>query len=193
MNSNPFDLGYIFDSPTDIGTYGWIYFGVATVGMLIANFFYFYGKYRFKSNLLTYTVINRASRSMAIVFTLGFLFMLSRFVMLPPFNSRVFLYATLILFIYYVVRGIGYLLRTYPKAKAEWQNRKDRENKTATKAAPAVRPATKPIATSTLATSSADAGGDENIEKLPEQGTPVVRQGLSERGLKRRERKRNRR
>ncbi len=207
MNSNPFDFGYVFSAPDEIfGPYSTIYFIVAAVGALVANYLYFSGKYRFKNNLLTYTLVNRASRNAAIVFTLGFVFFLCRIAKLQPFNSRLFLDITLVMLVYFVVRGIGYITRTYPKAKAEWQNRQEREGRkvetrpTSAAAVATIRPASKPaktktLATDMLATSSADAGGDENVDKLPAAlpQTAIARQTISERGQKRRERKRNKR
>ena len=201
------DFGYVFSAPTDTGIYGWTFFAVTTVGMIVANFFYFYGKYRFKNNLLTYTLINRASRNAAIVFTLGFVFFLCRFAKLQPFNARLFLDITVIALIYFIVRGVGYMSRTYPKAKAEWQARQGRdfkktEARPATTAVPSVAgikgvtKVGKPVTSGTLATSSADAGGEETVESLPAASqveVPLMRQGLSERGQKRRERKRSRR
>lgn len=201
-----FRFEYIFSTPDEIfGPYSTVYFIVFALGTIVANFFYFYGKYRFKDNLLTYTLINRASRNASIAFSLGFVFFLCRIVRLQPFNARIFLDVALILLLYYIVRGIGYMLRTYPKAKAEWQARKERlaprrEKKEEPKPAPApVRPATpaKVTTTGTLASGSGDAGGDEDdIEPgtaVPPEMPKVSRQGLSERGQKRRERKRSKR
>src|SRR5215212_1582744 len=143
---NPIDFGYVFSTPDEIfGPYSTVYFIVFAIGTVIANYFYFYGKYRFKNNLLRYTIINRASRNAAIAFSLGFVFFLCRIVKLQPFNARLFLDLALVLLIFYIVRGIGYMLRTYPKAKVEWQAQRERlvrrtEPRAATTSA--IRPAT---------------------------------------------------
>ncbi|HEX2913555.1 MAG TPA: hypothetical protein VH186_22315 [Chloroflexia bacterium] len=197
MNSNPFSFDYVFNVPDYVwGFYSTIYFIVFLIGTLVFNFIYFYGKYRFKDNLLTYTLINRASRNASIAFSLGFFFFLCRIVKLQPFAARIFLDAALVLLLYYVIRGIGYMFRTYPKAKAEWEAQKERTQR---KAEPRIRPAApagtvaKTVPTGALASSSADAGGDEAISATQDAKQVQVRQGLSERGMKRRERKRNKR
>lgn len=196
---NFWDFGYVFSTPDVVfGPYSLAYFIVFTLGTIVANFFYFYGKYWFKENLLTYTLINRASRNAAIAFSLGFFFFLCRIALLQPFNARIFLDVALVLLVYFVVRGVGYMLRTYPKAKAEWQTQKERRVKKAEpKAAAAPIPAakiTKTVTTASVAAGSGDAGGSDSEEEDSQVvKTSTLRTGLSERGQKRRERKRNKR
>lgn len=208
---NPFDVNYVFNAPApdDIGPYAAAFLVIFLLGTIISNFMYFYGKYRFKDNLLTYTLINRASRNGAIAFSLGFAFFLCRLVRLPPFNARLFLDIALILLIFYIVRGIGYMIRTYPQAKAEWENTKNPTSKTGRTGSLLIKPATnspkitKPVSTISLTKgAAADAGGETRVPELnagtsinvPTATTVVTeRQGLSERGLKRRERKRSKR
>lgn len=194
MNQNPLDFNYAFTSPsTDslFGPFSIAYFVVFIIGTIISNYFYFFGKYRFKSNLLTYTMVNRASRNAAIAFTLGFVFFLCRLAQLPPFSARIFLDVTIVLLVYYVIRGIIWRSRSYPKAKAEWeavQNRNRRREGDVAAPAPAKVAAVRETvpATNAVAASAADAGSEEGVIR------PAVptRQGLSERGQKRRERKR---
>lgn len=216
-----FDLGHIFSTPNDIfGPYFTAFFIIVTIGALVSNFVYFYGKYRFKNNLLTYTLLNRGSRNAAIAFSLGFFFALSRIARLQPFNARVFLYISVILLIYYTVRGIGYMIRTYPKAKAEWQNQQERSSKKVeprSSVTAAIRPATaapaaakpkvvlsKAVPAGSLAGGSGDAGGedvaDDAASQVQEENLPIrvvpratTTTGSSERALKRRERKRSKR
>ncbi len=197
---NFWEIGYVFSTPTDIfGPYSTAYFIVFTIGAVISNFFYFYGKYWFKENLLTYTLVNRASRGAAIAFSLGFVFFLCRIARLQPFNARLFLDIALILLVYFTIRGLNYMLRSYSKAKAEWEAQRTRSTKKARVEAPAVvAPSvklTKPVATGRLATASGsgDAGGDEDLEEATAATKTERTVGLSERGQKRRERKRNRR
>ncbi len=195
---NFWDFGYVFSTPDEIwGPYSTAYFIVFTLGTLVANFFYFYGKYWFKNNLLTYTLVNRASRNGAIAFSLGFAFFLSRIAKLQPFNARLFLDVALILLVYFVVRGVGYMLQKYPNAKAEWQAHKERNARKSElrAAAPApVAKVAKAVTTGVLASGSGDAGGEETLEETQAaREAREFRAGLSERGQKRRERKRNKR
>jgi hypothetical protein len=195
---NFWDFGYVFSTPDVVfGPYSLAYFIVFAVGTIVANFFYFYGKYWFKENLLTYTLVNRASRNAAIAFSLGFFFFLCRIALLQPFNARIFLDVALVLLVYYVVRGVGYMLRTYPKAKAEWQAQKERRVKKAEPKVAAPIPAakvTKTVTTASVAAGSGDGGGSDSAEEDAQVvKTTAVRTGLSERGQKRRERKRNKR
>ncbi len=203
--NNPFDFGYVFSTPVDFGPYALTFFLISIIGTAVANFMFFSGKYRFKNNLLTYTLVNRASRAAAIGFTLAFVFFLCRIARLQPFNARLFLDIALVLLIVYAVRGIGYMLRTYPKAKAEWLGRRE---KLQPRGAAAIKPASASVqvakaapakaiataATGSLATSSADAGGDDSTaESRAAAQVAAARRELSERGQKRRERKRNKR
>jgi methionine-rich copper-binding protein CopC len=223
--SSPIDLGYIFSTPTDAFTNTWyghnypplsiIFFILAVLGTLVGNFFFFYGKYFFKKNLVTYTMINRSSRAIAIASTLGFLFFLCRFGQLQPFNARFFLYVVVILTIVYLFRGIGWFLRTFPKARAEWGEMQARERRKVEKEEEARRekaaraerkqatiaPAVslrKESAVSLRKNESADAGeeaddaddGEEGDEKSLPAGTAISTRGLSNRGEKRRARKR---
>lgn len=192
MNQNPLDWNYAFNSPDGnslFGPFSIAFFAVFTIGFLISNFFYFYGKYRFKTNRLTYTIVNRASRNAAIAFTLGFVFFLCRLSQLPPFSARIFLDIALLMLIYYVVRGVLYMLRTYPKAKAEWetlQQRSRRRTEVETPEPIKVAPVKGTVATTgAIASGSADAGSEETVIR------PATPRGLSPRGQKRRERKRN--
>lgn len=211
MNQNPFDFGYVFSTADYVwGPYSTAFFIVFLIGAIISNLVFFVFKYRFKSNLLTYTLVNRASRNAAIAFSLGVFFFLSRIALLQPFNARVFLDLSALLLLYYIIRGVLYMFRTYPKAKAEWQARLARENRksepraaAATAAAP-IRPAKANGTTTTTAaapvkaapakvattagTVATDTGAANVISPASE-----VRQGLSERGQKRRERKRSKR
>jgi hypothetical protein len=140
--NNPLDFNYIFTAPREFGPYALTFFIVCTIGAIVCNFVYFWGKYRFKDNLLTYTMINRASRNGAIAFTLGFLFCLSRVVQLQPFNVRLFMDIALILLAFFVLRGILWLSRNYKKAKEEWNNiRAARSTEKKATAAPAISPA----------------------------------------------------
>lgn len=206
MNQNPFDFGYVFSTPDEVwGYYSTIFFIVFTLGTIISNFVFFYFKYRFKSNLLTYTLVNRASRNASIAFSLGFFFFLSRIAKLQPFNARLFLDISLLLLVYFIIRGIMYMFRTYPKAKAEWQAHQARQTRrtepraTAAAIAP-IRPAT-PTKVATATTSSkvvttvASVGSRSGETVTTTVASPAadLRQGLSERGQKRRERKRNKR
>ncbi len=200
---SPFDFGYVFSTPDDIfGPYSTVYFVVFTIGMVIANYFYFYGKYRFKNNLLRYTFINRASRNAAIAFSLGFFFFLCRIAKLQPFNARLFLDLALLLLVFYIVRGIGYLMRTYPKAKVEWQSQRERlvrRNEPRATTTSTIRPATQTSRPTRVTRTGVLAGGDgiQAVTSTPVTSNeiqPAMRQPvLSERGLKRRERKRSKR
>jgi hypothetical protein len=198
---NFWDFGYVFSTPDLVfGPYSLAYFIVFTLGTIVANFFYFYGKYWFKNNLLTYTLVNRASRNAAIAFSLGFFFFLCRIALLQPFNARIFLDVSVILLVYFIVRGIGYMLRTYPKAKAEWAAQKERRVKKAEPKAAAPIPAakvTKTVSTAPVTIGAAgDAGSSDGAEddaQVVKTSTNALRTGLSERGQKRRERKRNKR
>ncbi len=206
MNQNPFDFGYVFSTPDVVwGPYSTIFFIVFTLGAIISNFVFFYFKYRFKSNLLLYTLVNRASRNASIAFSLGFFFFLSRVALLQPFNARVFLDLSLLLLVYYIIRGIIYMIRTFPKAKAEWQAQQARLVRkseprgvaAAVSSAP-IRPAT-PAKVATTAgairSASVEAGGPipATTTGVSAQTQAEIRQGLSERGQKRRERKRSKR
>src|SRR5215218_10063367 len=109
MNPNPFDFGYVFSTPDEtFGFYSTIFFIVFTLGTIISNLVFFWLKYRFKGNLLTYTLVNRASRNASIAFSLGFFFFLCRIAKLQPFNARLFLDISLLLLVFYVIRGILY-------------------------------------------------------------------------------------
>jgi hypothetical protein len=189
---NFWDFKYVFSAPDEVfGPYSTIYFIVVIIGTLLANFFYFYGKYRFKENLLTYTLINRASRNAALVFSLGFFFFLCRIALLQPFNARLFLDITVVLLVYFIVRGIGYLSRTFPRAKAEWKTLQERN---ARKAKPEATPASIPSAKVARPVAASDGSDETGDDKEEDDSAPAkVRTGLSERGQKRRERKRNKR
>ncbi len=213
MNQNPLDFGYVFSTADYVwGPYSTIFFIVFLIGAIVSNFVFFYFKYRFKNNLLTYTLVNRASRNAAIAFSLGVFFFLSRIALLQPFNARLFLDLSLLLLAFYIVRGILYMFRTYPKAKAEWQARQARENRrseprTVAASAP-IRPAT-PAKASAAATATAApvktapakvsstaatvATADAGATTATNAAIEAARQGLSERGQKRRERKRSKR
>ncbi len=205
MNQNPFDFGYVFSTPDEVwGYYSTIFFIVFALGTIISNFVFFYFKYRFRSNLLTYTLVNRASRNASIAFSLGFFFFLSRIAKLQPFNARLFLDISLLLLVYFIIRGIIYMFRTYPKAKAEWQAHQARQTRRteprATAAAAPIRPATPTrVATATtsskVVTTAASVGSRSGETATTTVASPAtdLRQGLSERGQKRRERKRNKR
>lgn len=204
MNQNPFDFGYIFSTPDDIwGPYSTIFFIVFTLGTIISNFVFFYFKYRLKDNLLVYTLVNRASRNASIAFSLGFFFFLSRIAKLQPFNARLFLDLSLLLLVYFVIRGIIYMIRTFPKAKAEWQAQQARqvrksEPRPAVTASAPIRPATPAkVATTagTVRSNSAEAGTPVPAATSASVANAAaeMRQGLSERGQKRRERKRSKR
>jgi hypothetical protein len=214
MNQNPFDFGYVFSTADYVwGFYSTIFFIVFLIGAIISNLVFFVFKYRFKNNLLTYTLVNRASRNAAIAFSLGVFFFLSRIALLQPFNARIFLDISALLLLYYIIRGIIYMFRTYPKAKAEWQARQARENRknepraaattapvrpaapakangatTTTTAATPVKAAPAKVATTAGTVAAADTGASGVISPASE-----ARQGLSERGQKRRERKRSKR
>lgn len=198
MNPNPLDFNYAFSSPDGnslFGTYSIIFFVVVTIGFLISNYFYYFGKYRYKSNLLSYTIVNKASRNAAIAFTLGFVFFLCRLVQLPPFSARIFLDLVVVMLAYFIIRGIIYITRVYPKAKEEWLNLQIRNRrKNEPEAVPAGKGAAQVKATvaapASVATASADAGSEENTIRPAAPATP---RGLSTRGQKRRERKRDRR
>ncbi|MDB5081151.1 MAG: hypothetical protein JWP00_3075 [Chloroflexi bacterium] len=201
MNQNPLDFGYVFSTPDEIwGPYSTIFFIVFTLGTIISNFVFFYFKYRFKNNLLTYTLVNRASRNASIAFSLGFFFFLSRIAKLQPFNARVFLDVALLLLVYYTIRGVLYMLKTYPKAKAEWQTQQARqvrktEPRATVGAGAPIRPATpaKVATTASVARGSVDTSTIQAGTTSAEPTAAEIRQGLSERALKRRERKRNKR
>jgi hypothetical protein len=213
MNQNPFDFGYVFSTADYVwGPYSTIFFIVFLIGAIISNLVFFVFKYRFKNNLLTYTLVNRASRNAAIAFSLGVFFFLSRIALLQPFNARVFLDLSALLLLYYIIRGIIYMFRTYPKAKAEWQARQARENRkneprTAAAAAAPARPVASTKANGAATTTAAAtpvkaapakvattagtvAAADTNVIS---PASEAARQGLSERGQKRRERKRSKR
>ncbi len=198
--NNPLDFNYAFSSPSggDLwGPFSIVYFVVVTIGFLVSNYFYYFGKYRYSSNRLSFTIVNRASRNAAIVFSLGFVFFICRLVQLPPFSARIFLDITVILAAYFIIRAISYYFRTYPKARAEWtqlQLRNHRKNDvvaTAPVAAPTkAAPLKAAVANSaTLVNSSADAGSEESMVIQP--ATPGALRVRSVRGEKRRERKRN--
>jgi hypothetical protein len=130
---------------------------------------------------------------------------------LQPFNARVFLDLSALLLLYFIIRGIIYMFRTYPKARAEWQARQARENRKneprAAAAAAPIRPATSAKAnvaatTTTAATTpvkaaqakvATTAGTVATAETNVISPATEVRQGLSERGQKRRDRKRSKR
>jgi methionine-rich copper-binding protein CopC len=216
--SSPIDLGYIFSTPTTPFTTNWygynylplsvIYFLVAILGTIAGNFFFFYGKYFFKRNLLTYTLVNRSSRAIAIASSLGLFFFLCRFPKLQPFDARFFLYVPVVLAIVYFFRGIGWSLRSYPKARAEWREHQARERRKVEKEEEARREKAEraerrqatpivPAKVATTSTSSADGdaeddgeGGDADGKELP-AGTAIAR-GSSTRGEKRRAKKRAR-
>ena len=127
-----FDVGYLFTTPSSAFTSDWkgysypplgtIYFFIALLGTVVSNFFYFYGRYQFFSkNRLVFTVVSQASKNLAILTSLAFVFFLCRIAILQPFNARVFLYAITIYFFFFIVRGIIYMSRTFPKARAEWE------------------------------------------------------------------------
>ncbi|MBN9390144.1 MAG: hypothetical protein J0I20_19105 [Chloroflexi bacterium] len=209
MNQNPFDFGYVFSTADYVwGPYSTIFFIVFLIGAIVSNLVFFVFKYRFKNNLLTYTLVNRASRNAAIAFSLGVFFFLSRIALLQPFNARVFLDISALLLLYYIIRGVLYMFRTYPKAKAEWQARQARENRKneprAAAAAAPIRPATSVKANGTATTTAATtpvkaapakvattAGTVATDTNVISPATEV--RGLSERGQKRRERKRSKR
>lgn len=220
MNQNPLDFGYVFSTADYVwGPYSTAFFIVFLVGAIVSNLVFFIFKYRFKDNLLTYTLVNRVSRNAAIAFSLGVFFFLSRIALLQPFNARVFLDLSLLLLAYFIVRGILYMFRTYPKAKAEWQARQARDTRkseprpaaaTGVKTASApIRPATPVKTNGTAATATATpvktapvkvATTAASVATAADTGTTTVspstaeaRQGLSERGQKRRERKRSKR
>lgn len=210
---SPLDAGYLFSTPTSAFGENWdiyfpwalVFFIVFIIGAIIANVVYFYGKYRFfRNNRLTYTMVNRASRNAAIAFSLGVFFFLCRIANLQPFNARFWLYLSVALLIYYVFRGVVWRAREYPKAKAAWQEIQLRQQRKkglepAVAAPPAAKPAAiakpattaKPVPTTgTLASGSGDAGGEEKIEIPPAQRSAETPRGLSQRGQKRREKKR---
>ena len=212
MNQNPFDFSYVFSTADYVwGPYSTAFFIVFLIGAIISNLVFFVFKYRFKNNLLTYTLVNRASRNAAIAFSLGVFFFLSRIALLQPFNARVFLDIAALLLVYYIIRGILYMFRTYPKAKAEWQARQARETRrseprAAAAAAAPIRPAAKtngtaaaPAATPVKAAPAKVATTAGTVTTADTSAASVIspaseaRQGLSERGQKRRERKRSRR
>ena len=206
MNPNPFDFGYVFSTPDDVwGPYSTAFFIVFTLGTIVSNLVFFWLKYRFRNNLLTYTLVNRASRNASIAFSLGFFFFLCRIAKLQPFNARLFLDVALLLVVFFIIRGIIYMFRTYPKARTEWQARQARETRKneprATAAAP-IRPATpaKVGATATAApakvattAASVSSNGSSDGAAAPVIAPATEIRGLSERGQKRRERKRNKR
>jgi methionine-rich copper-binding protein CopC len=200
---NPLDAGYLLTTPTSAFGDNWnIYFPWALIGFvvfiigaIIANFFYFYAKYRFRNNRLTYTIVNRASRNAAIAFSLGVFFYLCRIGNLQPFNARLWLYLASLLLVYYIIRGVIWRARVYPKAKAEWLEILQRQRRKAPEVAP-VAPAKAVPAATTL--SSADAGGEDRVKSpaTPDGARPggvETPRGLSQRGQKRREKKRDRR
>lgn len=216
MNQNPLDFSYVFSTPDNVwGPYSTIFFIVFLIGAIASNFVFFYFKYRFKNNLLTYTLVNRASRNAAIAFSLGVFFFLSRIALLQPFNARLFLDLSLLLLVYFIVRGIIYMVRTYPKAKAEWQARQARETRRgeprAAAASAPIRPATPvkgnngtaagataaPVKTTPAKASTTAAtvatGADTATTTVSSAAAEAARQTLSERGQKRRERKRSKR
>jgi hypothetical protein len=209
MNQNPFDFGYVFSTPDDVwGPYSTIFFIVFTLGAIISNSVFFHFKYRFKSNLLLYTLVNRASRNASIAFSLGFFFFLSRIALLQPFNARLFLDLSLLLLAYYIIRGIIYMIRTFPKARAEWQAQQARQIRkteprvtgTAVAAAPSapIRPASPAKAKVATTAGAVRSSAAEANTPIPATTTGAsaqaeIRQGLSERGQKRRERKRSKR
>jgi hypothetical protein len=213
--NNPLDFNYIFTAPRDFGPYALTYFAVFTVGAIVSNVMYFWGKYKFKDNLLTYTVLNRASRNGAIAFTLGFLFCLSRVVQLQPFNVRLFMNIALILLAFFLLRGFLWLARNYKKAKEEWNNIRALRSTTDKKAAtvPAISPSlvrAKPqVATATAGATSGstrgvrldkDADDDDDDDDSDDTsdstispatpGRPLTPGEVSRRSMNRRERKR---
>ncbi len=209
---NPLDAGYQFSTPTDVfgrdyNTYpplAPLYFVVFLIGAIISNFIYFVGKYRYRNNRLTYTMVNRASRNAAIAFSLGVFFFLCRLGNLQPFNARIWLYITVILLLFYVIRGFIWRTRVYPQAKAEWQELQTRQRRRAPEAVAPVIPVAKPTTAKVVSTStrvgsgSSDAGGEtlsdaEAVREatIPPAGTSP--RGVSQRGQKRREKKRDRR
>jgi|GEM_PF-1770170 len=190
------ELGYIFSAPNTAFTSDWkgytypplatTYFFIALLGTIVGAFFYLYGRYRFFSNnRLIFTVVGRASRNLAIISGLGFLFFLCRIGNLQPLNARVLLYGVAVFAIVQLVRGLGYMLRTYPKARAEWQNLQDKSRSKREKGIAPVVPA--PIKV------SADAGdeGDEEKQEAVRAALDNSQRGLSKRGEKRRARKKN--
>lgn len=188
-----FSLDYIFTAPKEFGPYAITYFVIFTLGTIVANFVFFSGKYRFKDNLLTYTLVNRASRAGAIAFTLGFIFCLSRVAQLPPFNARLFMDVAAALLVFFIVRGIIYLVRTYPKAKAEWAEvQAAHAPKKEKSEAAAISPARKPVAAASLAGAgaAADGGSEATSTADDEDDASLSRQELSRRAQNRRERKR---
>jgi methionine-rich copper-binding protein CopC len=218
--ASPIDLGYIFSVPSSPFTtnfYGYnypplsiIFFIVVSLGTIVGNFFYFYGKYFFKKNLLTYTMINRSSAAVAITSTLGFFFFLCRFPRLQPFDSRFFLYVVVVIGVVFFFRGIGWLLRTYPKARAEWREvqarerrkiekeedaRREKAERAERRQATAVPPAAKVTPSSSADGDDGDDDeaheGDGEAKELP-AGTAISR-GFSTRGEKRRAKKRAKR
>jgi methionine-rich copper-binding protein CopC len=185
-----FDLGYLFTTPSSAFTSDWkgynypplgtIYFFIALLGTIVANFFYFYGRYQFFSkNRLVFTIVSQASKNLAIITSLAFVFFLCRIAVLQPFNARVFLYAIAIYFLFLIVRGAIYMSRKFPKARAEWE-------------ALQLKNKPKKVATPVVATSSAsaDAGSSNSPEGEDKaaDGSEKPR-GLSKRGEKRRAKK----
>ncbi|MEI6043339.1 MAG: copper resistance CopC family protein [Chloroflexota bacterium] len=210
LPGNPLDVSYQFSTPTSPFGNDWgIYFPLALVysilfliGAIGSNFVYFYGKYRFKENRLTYTMLNRASRNAAIVFSLGVFFFLCRLGNLQPFNARIWLYLTIVLLIFYTVRGVTWRMKAYPLAKTQWleyqqKHRKKNPEPVIANASPA-KVAAKSGSIGTLSSGSADAGGEEKLgnttlnEGVAARPTETPR-GLSARGQKRREKKRDKR
>jgi methionine-rich copper-binding protein CopC len=196
QSRTPLDLGYLFSTPSSAFTSDWkgysypplatIFFFLALAGTVVGNLIFFYGRYQFFSNnRLTFTVVTKASRNLAIISSIGFAFFLCRIANLQPFNARVFLYAVSLYSLFLLVRGLIYMTRTYPKAKAEWRalQEKNRPRKTAA-----------PVVTASPASVSADAGDEDDAQKREEAraaiGSP---RGLSSRGEKRRAKKRDRR
>jgi methionine-rich copper-binding protein CopC len=209
LPGSPLDAGYLFSTPnTAFGTnweiyFPWavVYFIVFLIGAIAVNFVYFYGKYRFKDNRLTYTMLNRASRNAAIAFSLGVFFFLCRMGNLQPFNARIWLYLTVVLLVFYSVRGVMWRMKFYPQAKAQWLDYQQRHRKKTSEPAnvPSTKVPAKNTPTGTLASGSGDAGGEEKIdtdtlgEGATERAIPETPRGLSQRGQKRREKKRDRR
>lgn len=215
---NPLDAGYQFSTPTDpIGRDWNIYFPLGLVyglvfliGAIISNYFYFVGKYRFRANRLTYTMINRASRTGAIIFSLGVFFFLCRLGNLQPFNARFWLYLSVVLLVIFAVRGVIWRLNTYPKAKAEWEETQARQRRKAPVEPPLVPVAPVKVVAKTApakvisSNNSADAGGVEELDtsavreaasssETTRSAASAAARGLSQRGQKRREKKRERR
>ena len=216
---NPLDAGYQFSTATDPLGRNWdIYFPLALVygivfliGAIIANFFYFVGKYRFRANRLNYTMINRTSRNAAIVFSLGVFFFLCRLGNLQPFNARFWLYITVVLLVIFAVRGIIWRLNTYPKAKVEWDELQTKQRRKAPIVEPPLAPVAvvkavaKTVPAKAISSSSADAGGEDELdtsavreaasssETARAAASASAARGLSQRGQKRREKKRERR